>query len=479
MKTIPFQIPQEYLSLPMFQGGRAIVRLLRDAGYIAYWAGGCVRDMAMQRMPEDIDIATNATPDEIIHLFRKTIPVGKQFGVIIVLWGGFEYEVATFRKDLEYTDGRRPLGVIFSDAHEDASRRDFTINGLFFCPQECKMIDYVNGLADIKRKIIQTIGDPRARFFEDKLRMLRAIRFAVRFNYHIEKNTYNEICQRVKEINKVSYERIRDELIKTVKQIDPPFLGLHNALILWFDTGLLFEIIPEARKQQTMIAETYPNEFRNTKWQNSFSKNGELFQILYRVMDVYIAFYHKKEENMLNVDLFFALMLHFLGEKKITRETSFFDWFWSCPDTKIIHGILSRLKFKNTQRVRIVDLLRSLSLFNDFFQLSLARKVRTIRENDFDKKMDLLYILRETWDKDSGYSQKIVDFKIEYEAQNDLFPTPVITGYDLKQMGFPTGPVYKKIILAVEDQQLENKISTKEQAIQFIKQHGEFDAVSK
>ena len=190
---------------------------LRDAGFEALLAGGCVRDLIMHREPNDFDVATDATPDQIESLFPKCLLVGKAFGVIILPFDGFQIEVATFREDLQYKDGRRPEGVKFSTPKADAQRRDFTINALFYDPIKREIIDFIDGQADIKAKILRTVGDPNHRFDEDKLRLLRAIRFAAQLDFRIEDGTLRAVETHAKDVSVVSHERIRDELIKLLK----------------------------------------------------------------------------------------------------------------------------------------------------------------------------------------------------------------------------------------------------------------------
>src|SRR5271170_7184879 len=191
-----------------------IVRRLREAGHTAYLVGGCVRDMVRGVEPQDFDIATSATPEQVQTLFPRTVPVGAAFGVVLVLEDDHQFEVATFRSDDAYIDGRRPTGVHYGSPEEDAQRRDFTVNGMFFDPIGNEIIDFVGGRADIERKVVRTIGDPRQRFAEDKLRMLRAVRFAANLEFEIDPATFAVVKEMASQIGIVSAERIRDELTK-------------------------------------------------------------------------------------------------------------------------------------------------------------------------------------------------------------------------------------------------------------------------
>src|ERR1051325_102709 len=198
----------------MEQTAREIVRKLRAAGHVAYYAGGCVRDLLTATAPKDIDIATNARPEEVQKLFPRTYAVGAHFGVIVVLENDFQFEVATFRSDDAYIDGRHPTAVHFSSPEEDAKRRDFTINGMFFDPEKNEVIDFVGGKTDLKAKLVRAIGDPAQRFAEDRLRMLRAVRFATALDYEIDKLTWAALTSNAASINEISAERIREELVR-------------------------------------------------------------------------------------------------------------------------------------------------------------------------------------------------------------------------------------------------------------------------
>src|SRR5712671_3926499 len=193
---------------------KVIVERLQQAGFAAFWVGGCVRDFLLGREPEDFDIATDARPEQVEKLFKRTIPVGKKFGVMIVVEGGHQFQVATFRAEADYQDGRRPEKIVFASAEADASRRDFTVNGLFYDPLTKKIHDWVGGEKDLRAKIIRTIGAPEERFGEDHLRMLRAVRFAAQLNFEIEPQTFTAIQTLAPKIKIISAERVRDELVK-------------------------------------------------------------------------------------------------------------------------------------------------------------------------------------------------------------------------------------------------------------------------
>jgi len=315
----------------MNKNGIKIIKVLKKHGFIAYFAGGCVRDMIMKRDSYDYDIATNAHPEKIIELFPKTIPVGIQFGVVIVLLDNQQYEVATFRKDLDYKDGRHPESVLFTDPKEDAERRDFTINGLFYDPLADKILDFVDGIDDIKKGVIKAIGNPYDRFSEDKLRILRAVRFSARFKFPIEENTLIAIKKTASKINEVSPERIRDELIKI-------FMGPNrgNALQLLHDLEILQYILPEV---EAMYGVEQPKEFH---------PEGDVFVHTKILLD-YLG------DNPSHV-LAFAGLLHDVGKPDTYVEATDRIRF-NCHEivgAKIANKILKRLRFSNEDRKNIV-----------------------------------------------------------------------------------------------------------------------------
>ena len=228
------------VSLPLAQLARDIVQRLQTAGFRAFWVGGCVRDCLLGREPLDYDIATNARPEEMERLFPHTIPVGRQFGVVVVVVQGVQFQLATFRAEADYQDGRRPETVVYAEAEADALRRDFTVNGLFYDPLTQELHDWVGGRPDLAARLIRTIGAPAERFGEDHLRLLRAVRFAAQLNFEIEPATLAAIRQFAAKISVISAERIREELIKLFR---PPHAA--RGLVLLRDSGLLKHVLPE------------------------------------------------------------------------------------------------------------------------------------------------------------------------------------------------------------------------------------------
>ena len=387
-----------------------IVRELRKRGYDAYLVGGCVRDMVMKIEPADYDIATSAKPEEIVTIFPRTESIGAQFGVILVIHRGHPFEVATFRSDEAYVDGRRPTGVVFTDARQDVLRRDFTINGLLYDPIEKKVIDYVEGQADIQAKLVRAIGDARARFEEDKLRILRAIRFGARLGYEIEPATWDAVREMAPAIHQVSSERIREELarILTEGQAARGFRMLD-------ESGLRKEILPELY------------------WTDHIERCLALVQ------------------RGVPADFAMGVLLHHTPVPEVAR-------------------IVERLKFSRAEMHHIVALVENLPRFSRVRQMSVSSLKRFFRINRFGEHIDLARIhLAQACEELSGL-EYVLRKRAEWN-EKDIFPEPLITGEDLIAQGFLPGPLFKEILTRVEDEQLEGRLSSRTQALDFVKRH--------
>jgi len=385
-----------------------IIRKLRDRQYEAYLVGGCVRDMVMGLEPADYDIATSARPEEIMTLFPRTEAIGAQFGVVLVIHHGHPYEVATFRSDEAYVDGRRPTGVVFTDAKTDVLRRDFTINGLLFDPIGKTILDYVSGQKDIEAKIVRAIGDPVRRFEEDKLRILRAIRFGARLGYTIEPETWKAVCTMAPQIHQVSIERIQGEIVRilTEGQAGTGVRMLH-------DSGLLGEVFPEVR------------------W------NDHLAHCLGML------------ERGVASELAMAVLLH---------EVSVAD----------VERIMERLKFARLEINHTVCLVMQIPKFHTVRDLSVAALKKFFRLLHFERHLELERICRSASDGDlKDYEFALKTFR--GWTSEDIWPKPLITGDDLIAMEVPKGPVYKEILSVVEDEQLEGRLTTRDAAIEFLK----------
>jgi poly(A) polymerase len=423
----------------------SIVKRLREAGHVAYFNGGCVRDMVRGVEPEDIDIATSATPEQVQALFAKTVPVGAAFGVVLVLEGEHQFEVATFRSDEAYVDGRRPSAVHFGSPEEDARRRDFTINGLFYDPIADQIIDFVGGRADIERKLVRTIGEPRERFTEDKLRLLRCVRFAANLGYEIEPATFDAVKEMAAEINVVSAERIRDELVKLLTR---PNAG--RGLELLDASGLLPEILPEiaAMKGVEQPAEFHPE--------------GDVFKHTKLMLDSLPA-------NP-SVVLAFAVLLHDVGKPPT---------FVRAPDrirfnehdrigAEMTEAILRRLRFSNDEIEKIVLCVREHMKFQFVKEMRPAKLKRLMARETFPDELELHRI-----DCASSHrnleNYEFLKAKAAEMPPEVLKPQPLLTGHDLLALGLKPGPLVGQILHEVEELQLEERLKTHEEALEFAK----------
>jgi len=384
-----------------------IIQKLRDRQYEAYLVGGCVRDMVMGLEPADYDIATSARPEEIMKMFPRTEAIGAQFGVVLVIHQGHPYEVATFRSDEAYVDGRRPTGVVFTDARTDVMRRDFTINGLLFDPIGKTMLDYVSGQKDIASKIVRAIGDPARRFEEDKLRILRAIRFGARLGYTIEPETWNAVCTMAPQIHQVSIERIQGEIVRILTEghAGTGFQMLH-------DSGLLREVLPEV------------------VW------NGHLAQCL--------GLLHREVAS----DLAMAVLLHEMQVAEVER-------------------IMQRLKFSRSEINHTVCLVTRIPQFHTVRDMNIGALKKFFRLPRFEDHLELERICRSSSDADlENYNYSLN--KLRSWTTEDISPAPLITGEDLIAMGFRPGPLFKEILTNVEDEQLEGRLTDRTAASNFV-----------
>src|SRR5271154_2074833 len=429
----------------MKQTAISIVKRLREAGHIAYFNGGCVRDMVRGVEPQDIDIATSATPEQVQALFARTVPVGAAFGVVLVLEDGHQFEVATFRSDEAYIDGRRPTGVRYGSAEEDARRRDFTINGLFYDPIADQIIDFVGGRADIERKLVRTIGEPRERFTEDKLRLLRCVRFAANLDYEIETATFDAVREMAAQIHVVSAERIRDELIKILTR---PQAG--RGLELLDASGLLREILPEiaAMKGVEQPAEFHPE--------------GDVFVHTRLMLDTLPA-------NP-SVVLAFAVLLHDVGKPPT---------FVRAPDrirfnehdrvgAEMAETILRRLRFSNDEIEKIVLCVREHMKFQFVKEMRPAKLKRLMARETFPDELELHRI-----DCASSHrnleNYEFLKAKAAEMPPEVLKPAPLLTGHDLLALGLKPGPLVGQILREVEELQLEERLKTQAEALEFAR----------
>ncbi len=420
------------------------VSKLQSAGFTAFWAGGCVRDIIMGKNPKDYDIATNALPETILTLFPGSISVGKVFGVIKAPIDEAFFEIATFRKDHAYEDGRRPAGVSFSDPETDSARRDFTINAIFYDPIAGAFHDYHGGQKDIKSQIIRCVGKPEDRFAEDHLRMLRAVRFASTLKFKFDPETYNAIKTHAALISKISAERIREELTRTLLESEKP----GDALTLLDDTGLLHHIMPSIpiMKECQQPAEFHPegNVFEHTVIMLNMMKNP-------------------------SITLAYAILLHDAGKPptlRIADDRIRFDGHAE-KGAEMAEKILQDLRFPREEIERITYCIRNHMRFMDVKRMKQSTLRRLIGAQVFPIELELhrLDCLASHGNLDN------YDFLLSVQKKFDSeppLPAPLITGDDIIKMGKPQGPEIGYWLKIAYDAQLEGRFSNREDLLSWI-----------
>jgi poly(A) polymerase len=427
----------------------SIVRRLQKAGHEAYFVGGCVRDLLRGAEPGDYDIVTSAKPDEVYPLFSRTVPVGMRFGVVIVVEEGHNYEVATFRSEEDYGDGRRPSHVEFTTAEDDSRRRDFTVNALLMDPLAGSIIDYVGGKEDIERRLIRTIGSAQERFAEDHLRMLRAVRFAANLGYEIDIETLDAIKLNAPAIHRISAERIRDELTKLLTRG-----GARRGMEILVETGLLAEILPEVYA------------LRGVEQPPQYHPEGDVWEHTLRMLDLLPSW--KGQEN--DDRLAWAVLMHDVG-KALTRsenETGIHFYGHVREGEKIAEKLMRRLKFSRRDMETILALIHCHMLFIHVQEMRPNRLKRFLRMPDFDLHLELHRL-------DCLGSHAFLDnyefckSKLMEVRADELHPPRLLNGDDLIAMGFSPGPLFNEILRAVEDAQLDGEISTSEEARRLVR----------
>jgi poly(A) polymerase len=429
-----------------------IVGKLKEAGFEAYFVGGCVRDSLLGKIPGDYDIVTSALPDKIISLFTHTAAIGAKFGVVAVIVEGYPYEVATFRSDDIYEDGRRPSQVHFSTAREDVYRRDFTVNGLLMDPVTGEIIDYVDGRKDVKKKIIRTIGNSEERFNEDYLRMLRAIRFTANLDFTIEPDTNSAIERNAAKIKQISAERLQEELCKILTRG-----GARRGFELMAQTGILREILPEIDRLQKV--EQPPR----------FHPEGDVWQHTLMMLELL-----PKEDSGANILLAWALLLHDVG-KAITRtedENGVHFYGHVKRGEEIADDIMRRLRFSRAHRETVLNLIHYHMVFMNVQKMRPGRLKRFLRMPDFDLHLELHRL-------DCLASHGMLDNyefcrdQLQRLAAEDLNPPRLLNGNDLIALGFIPGKIIGQILQALENEQLEGRISTQEDAKKYVQKYWE------
>ncbi len=432
-------------------GARAVVRVLQTAGYQAYWAGGCVRDRLLNRQAKDIDIATNAHPGQVQALFTTTYAVGRSFGVILVEHEGGTYEVATFRRDARYLDGRHPESVQFTVAEEDARRRDFTINGLFFDPASGQVLDYVGGLADLQSRIVRAIGTPADRFAEDHLRMLRAVRFAATLGFTLDPVTAEAIRNHAADIKLISAERIQVELIRMLTEAAKP----GQALELLGETGLLAMVLPEV------------DALRGVEQPPEYHPEGDVFRHTVLMLDLLD---HPTPELALSV------LLHDIG-KAVTqrrvirpdgRERIRFDGHAE-EGARMAEQILNRLRCSRALTEHVVTCVRQHMRFMEVRNMRTATLRRMVMAPTFVTELALHRVDCLGSHGHLDNYQYVHDFaeSLNHEA---VKPPPLLRGGDVLSAGIDAGPVIKRLLEEAYDLQLEGRITSPDQARSWLKQ---------
>ncbi|MEW6333261.1 MAG: HD domain-containing protein [Thermodesulfobacteriota bacterium] len=472
----------------------AVVRRLRGAGHEAYLVGGCVRDMLRGAMPEDFDIVTSARPEQVRTLFARTVPIGARFGVVLVVEKGRTYEVAAFRSETDYVDGRRPSRVAYATAEEDVRRRDFTVNGLLMDPETGRVIDYVDGRRDIEGRLIRTIGDPMERFAEDHLRMIRAVRFTAVLDYAIDPATLAAIRRQAPGVRRISAERIREELRRIITS-----RGARKGMELLAESGLLAEILPE------VLA------LRGVAQPAGFHPEGDVWEHTLRMLallpDVDGGAPPRRkaleapspegrpgdlsghpgppaehprgglagsETPVPSAErnrscLAWAVLLHDIG-KAVTRsedESGIHFYGHVQRGGEIAAAILRRLRFSLEETETILALVRGHMLFMDVQKMRPSRLKRFLRQPDFPLHLELHRL-------DCLASHGLLDHhrfclgKLEAYSGAELRPAPLLTGKDLIRMGYRPGPLFREILLALEEAQLNGEVTDAEEARRLV-----------
>lgn len=422
-----------------------ILKQIRSGGYEAYFVGGSVRDLLLKKAPKDFDIATNATPDIIQALFPRTIPVGAQFGVMIVMMKGESFEVATFREDRGYQDGRRPTSVQFTGAREDAVRRDFTVNGLFYDPIKKKVLDWVGGQKDLKKKTLRAIGDPEKRFSEDKLRMLRAVRFASVLGFKIEARTFKAIQKLASKIHEVSHERVRDELLKMFTGPDPAL-----SLTLLDKTGLLKEVLPEVERM------------KGVEQPRAYHPEGDVFRHTKLLL---------KQLKNPDAVLAFGCLLHDVGKPATFKRSDRIRFNGhDRVGAKMTEEILGRLRFPNDLKERVVACVDGHMRFKDVKQMKESTLKKFMQRTTFETELTQHRIDCLASHGDIS-NWRFLKKKMKEFSSEGIRPEPLVTGKDLLALGYQEGPLIGQVLKAVEEAQLEREISTKEEAIAWIQRY--------
>ena len=437
------------------RAARHIISTLQAAGHTAVLAGGCVRDHLLSHSPKDLDIATSATPDQVESLFKKTVSVGKQFGVIVVLMDGHEFEVATFRSDGSYTDGRRPDSVSFSSMEEDAKRRDLTINGMFRDPVSGHVFDFVDGQVDLERGIIRLIGDPEDRIREDHLRMLRVVRFSSKFGFSIDPQTFEAVKMNAHRVMNVSAERIKAELDKMLLTSKPSV-----AIELLRESGLLKHFLPEV--DCLWDCEQSP------KWHSEGNCGIHSMMVL-----------DATREKTDSLDTLWAALLHDIGKPAtsvVNEKGNITCHGHDKLGAEMTDAVMRRMKASNDHREMVVSLVADHMKAGVADEMKKATLRKFVAQDNFTELMNLFEADCESSrpadpereDKKLDGVKLLKEFASTFEEPKAL-PEPLVTGKDLIALGLKPGPQFGVILDRVSEEQLEGTLSSKDEALEFVK----------
>ena len=419
---------------------------LSEAGHVAYFAGGCVRDALLGTEPKDYDIATSATPDDVQALFPNSNAIGAHFGVILVKQDGFPFEIATFRHDGSYNDGRHPESVTFSTPEDDATRRDFTANGLFQNPQSGEIIDFVSGQKDIDARVIKAIGRPSDRFQEDALRLMRAVRFATTLEFEIEPSTWSAICDNSDLLEKISSERIRDEFTRILVSNHPA-----RGFDLLTESGLMRHIVPEV---YDLIGCEQPPQWH---------PEGDVYTHTRIMLEML--------EDDPTPELALSVLLHDIGKPATyTYDEADERIRFNGHDrvgAEMAEVILRRLKYSNQTTDEVCVMVANHMNFMNVQKMRTAKVKRFMARPTFEDEMELH---RVDCASSNGFTDnyEFLRAKEEEFAAEPLIPTPLVTGKDLIDLGFKPGPEFKDILNQIQTEQLEGKLDDRDGAIQWI-----------
>jgi poly(A) polymerase len=428
----------------------SIVKRLREEGHEAYLAGGSVRDALLGKSPQDYDIATSAKPETVQKLFPKTIAVGAEFGVILVLQEGDSFEVATFRYDGPYLDGRRPSEVRFAGMQEDILRRDFTINGMMYDPLEDRVIDLVGGQEDLSRRLIRAIGDPRARFREDRLRMIRAVRFAASLGFTIEADTFNAIRDEAAAITQVSWERIGEEVTRILTEG-----GARRGFEVLDECGLLIAILPEVA------------QMKGVDQTPDYHPEGDVFAHTLLILEQI-----SNLKSQISETFAYGCLLHDVGKPVCIEKRDERITFYGHTEkgAEMAVEILKRLKRSRAVWEQVAYLVKNHLRHTQAPKMRVSTLKRFLGEEGIEELIELTRLDALASSGDLQYyafcRKKLEEFKHE-----EIHPEPLLGGKDLISLGFAPGPLFHEILEQLNEAQLEGALETKEQALEWVKQN--------